>query len=70
VVAPLPLVGEVDAPLALAAGDHDRTVRVEDRLVAELVRLTAPDLEPRVVDGVHQRPDGVLVEAAAEVAGG
>ena len=70
VIAPGAVVGDVHALLALGVGGDERAVGVEERLVEEVGGLLAPDPQPGLVDGVHQRLDVGLGEAAAEVAGG
>ena len=69
-VAPLAVVGDVHAVLALGVGGHDGAIGIQDRFVEELGRLLSPDPEPSLVDGVHQAQDVGFGEAAAEVPGG
>jgi len=69
VVAPGPVVGQVDALLAGRVGADDRAVGVDDRLIEEPLGLLSPDPEPGLVDGVHQVQDVAQAEPAAEVPG-
>ena len=69
VITPSAFVGDVHSLLALAGGDHQRSVHVDRGPVEELRGLPGPHVQPSVVDGCHQRADVSLGKAAAEVAG-
>src|SRR3954454_17883410 len=69
-VAPDPLVGQVDPPLALGVGGDEGAVGVEDGAVEELRGLLGPDAAADAVEGVHEGQDVGFGEAAAEVARG
>jgi hypothetical protein len=68
VVAPLALMIDVHALLALARGLDHRAVGLDNRLLEKRLRLLSPDLQPRSVEDLHQADDVVYLEAAAEVA--
>ena len=70
-VSPLPVVTDAHALLAFAGGRRDRAIGIEDRAIEERRGLMLPDVDPDVVDRVHQRQQ-LLVgdEASAEVSGG
>src|SRR4051812_49652280 len=67
-VAPGPLVGQVDPPLAPGIGGDEGAIGVEDGAVEELRRLFGPDAAADAVEGLHEGQDVGLGEAAAEVA--
>ena len=69
-IAPLPLVVDVHAFLALSGRLHHRAVTLDHRLVEEGAGLLRPDLPADAVEDGLQTEDSNLVEAAAEVAGG
>ncbi len=68
-IAPGAVVGDVHAPLALAAGCHQRAVQVDRGQVEEGVGLLSPEALPHGVEDVLQGVDVGRREAAAEVAG-
>ena len=67
-IAPLALVGDVHAFLALAEGRRQRAVGVDHRPLEECRRLELPDAQAHLVDRVHQRLDVRDLESPAEVA--
>ena len=69
-VAPVVLVGDVHTLLTLPQGGGQGPVPINDGLLEEFGRLTPPDPQPDLVDGVHQDLDVCLPEPAAEVPGG
>src|SRR3982751_4115269 len=69
-VAPDPLVGEVDPALAAGVGGDEGAVGVEDGAVEEPRGLFGPDAAAGAVEGLHEGQDVGLGEAAAEVARG
>jgi len=66
-IAPGSLVGNVHPLLALAAGDHQRPVHVDRGAVEKLRRLLRPNVQPGVVDGIHQIADVLLGKTPTEV---
>jgi hypothetical protein len=48
-----PLVGESHPPLALGIAAHNGANGLEDRVSRELLRLSGPDPQPRLIDRVH-----------------
>ena len=69
-IAPLALVVDVHALLALAAGLDHRPVAIEDGFGEERGSLLPPDLQTGLVEDLLQAIDVACGEAAAEVAGG
>src|SRR4051794_23321114 len=69
-VAPGPIVGDVDALLACGAGTDQTAVGVNGRPLEERRGLLPPDAEPDLVERVLQAVDVIGVEAAAKVASG
>ena len=67
-IAPLALVVDIHALLALAGGLDHRAVGLDDRFLEEGVRLLTPDLPPRGIEDFLQKVDVAAVEATAEIA--
>jgi hypothetical protein len=67
-VTPLILIVDVHPFLALAAGERERAIHIDPRLVEERFGLLGPDFEPRLVEHVEQRADMLGSESPAEVA--
>ena len=70
VIAPLSLVADVHALLALARRFHHRAIGIDNRFLEERLRLHLPDLKPCGVEHVLQTIDVGRVKTAAEVARG
>jgi hypothetical protein len=69
-VAPVTLVGDVHAFLALTPGGYEGAVAVDEGLLEELLGLLPPDREAGLVEDTHQALHILLGEAAAEISGG
>src|SRR5215217_5662029 len=70
VIAPDPLVRKVHALLALTRSADERAVGIDTRrLLGQRTAAHLPDPDARVVDYVHQTPNGSRVKTATEVAG-
>ena len=69
-IAPLALVIDVHAFLALSAGLHHRAVGLDDRFVEERLGLSTPSLKPRAIEDLLQTIDVRRVKATAEVSRG
>ena len=68
-IAPGAVVADVHADFALAGGLGHRTVHVDLGAVEEVVGLSCPDLQARVVDDIDERVKVRGRKATAEVAG-
>ena len=69
-VAPDALVRQVHACFALPRRPHQRAVAFDDGVFQEAVGLLLPDLDPLLVEDVHQGVDVGGVETTKEVACG